>query len=1081
MTWKRLKDIVATTAANHNNSSKVLGVTPAAGAGADTLFSITSEDLVQKAISSSTTVKNVFNTQMGNAISSDSTLQNTFNTQVGAAISSDSSATPPGVSSIFNTQVGSAIQGDSSVQSIFNSQVSTAIDGDTAIQNSLSNHIVEHNRQITIQQLEAADLDESSLLDPTEAISVDPDAGGGVQIGYDSVNGTCVITNDPPLTLSNFKQMIHPMGGLKINPSYGTPDANGCRSYGYTLSVDTGGSSATEYTLLLGKHPDLDFASANPFGLRGSLHGRDRYDNDGGIGTAGQVFDSAATTTSFVTNLTSATDNIYANRIIDIGGEALLISAYNGTTKAITLSTAMASAPANDAAFTIRNEMRYHFMLDPDVDTSFCCYGYDSTTEAGIGGNISINDNSYKTGNNIYSDDPGPVRPTRPAREFYEYSPVPVRKTNHSLENEVAPWMTARAWTASTRYYHSSLVTNNGRTWIAKRHVPSTEAAPTANNLYWEERNNTRPWDFNRIVKNDAGDKYYICKSPGGGLTDANIFDWFEITSLLDQPTPEVGSNTRSTASIYNRHISPAFAQNGESNVITRPFMSLYGCREYINHHLSNATKVTILVRDPTLVEFYQSDHWKARKQNGVGGMNTPIHSGFALSDNCEFVIYSPIVGQARVIRENLGGTGKDGRAYAQSAGNNNNYFWFTGNAGPRTISFVNFGLNITGLERTVNSQGGCNLFRIDTNTSGNFSGISIDLSGNASDSIDVVLFNLYDSANGFFNTNGTTAGLSRTITYGPNGLMESQPTYRIGSTADGNLSGVINTYSSGDLNLGRKFAIEVEGSQFVSTTLYRFENGSTGVRSFWWGTAQWAGLTPSGNFAGAQVESIACARLHGDFKAFRLALIEGSSQLYQTSSGAVIAETTQNLNTSANIYASTIFLKNKSNYIWNYASSNPDMSLAPDAYNEAMGSALMNHNSRSFWPDAPSQGQFFTITHNMTEPNRDGTEEVRSRTFYWAAATVLKNHADTTVVEVQPGLSLGSIMGGNLVDTITGTVDVSTGSATQELENGTISSELKSEFETSAALAQTVSENIAIPVSSISKLVPDTPIYTNR
>ena len=146
---------------------------------------------------------------------------------------------------------------------------------------------------------------------------------------------------------------------------------------------------------------------------------------------------------------------------------------------------------------------------------------------------------------------------------------------------------------------------------------------------------------------------------------------------LLDQPTPEVGSNTRSTAAIYNRHLSPAFAQNGESNVITRPFMSLYGCREYINHHLSKATKVTILVRDPTLVEFNQSDHWKARKQNGIGGMNPPIHAGFSLGDNCEFVIYSPIVGQARVIRENLGGTGRDGRAYAQSSGNNNNYFWF--------------------------------------------------------------------------------------------------------------------------------------------------------------------------------------------------------------------------------------------------------------------------------------------------------------------------------------------------------------------------------------------------------------------
>ena len=202
--WQRLKDIVATTAADHNNSSKIIGVTPAAliggqppysatvdyevgdrvyhptsayvytcikdGTGqrpdlsreywepAEVLFSITSEDLVQKAISNSTTVQNVFNTQMGSAISSDSTLQN-----------------------IFNTQVGTAISTDSNLQTIFNTQVSNAIQGDTTIQGDLSTYINEHNRQITIQQLEAAGFDEATLLDPTEVINVDPNEGGGVR------------------------------------------------------------------------------------------------------------------------------------------------------------------------------------------------------------------------------------------------------------------------------------------------------------------------------------------------------------------------------------------------------------------------------------------------------------------------------------------------------------------------------------------------------------------------------------------------------------------------------------------------------------------------------------------------------------------------------------------------------------------------------------------------------------------------------------------------------------------------------------------------------------------------------------
>ena len=134
-----------------------------------------------------------------------------------------------------------------------------------------------HNAEKTKEQLDASDTDEQTLLDPTEVIEVDPDEGGGVQVEFDAVEGRCVLANDPPLTLSNFKQLIDPFGGLKLNPTYGTPDANNCRSYSYTISVDDSGSAATEYTLLLGKHDDIDIkGSSTPVSVRGHAFVRKR-------------------------------------------------------------------------------------------------------------------------------------------------------------------------------------------------------------------------------------------------------------------------------------------------------------------------------------------------------------------------------------------------------------------------------------------------------------------------------------------------------------------------------------------------------------------------------------------------------------------------------------------------------------------------------------------------------------------------------------------------------------------------------------------------------------------------------------
>lgn len=69
------------------------------------------------------------------------------------------------------------------------------------------------------------------------------------------------------------------------------------------------------------------------------------------------VNDASATTTSFVTALTEATDDHYNGRIITftsgaLAGQSTDITDYNGTTKAVTV-TALTEAPANGVSFVI--------------------------------------------------------------------------------------------------------------------------------------------------------------------------------------------------------------------------------------------------------------------------------------------------------------------------------------------------------------------------------------------------------------------------------------------------------------------------------------------------------------------------------------------------------------------------------------------------------------------------------------------------------------------------------------------------------------------------------------------------------
>ena len=76
------------------------------------------------------------------------------------------------------------------------------------------------------------------------------------------------------------------------------------------------------------------------------------------IVTQSTVNDASASTTAFITSLTNSTNDFYKNAVLTftsgaLDGQSRRISAYNGTTKTITLDPALTSAPANGDAFTI--------------------------------------------------------------------------------------------------------------------------------------------------------------------------------------------------------------------------------------------------------------------------------------------------------------------------------------------------------------------------------------------------------------------------------------------------------------------------------------------------------------------------------------------------------------------------------------------------------------------------------------------------------------------------------------------------------------------------------------------------------
>lgn len=119
-----------------------------------------------------------------------------------------------------------------------------------------------------------------------------------------------------------------------------------------TRTITSGGITAGEVSDAVW---DVALSGYNSAGTTGKAI---RQTKEGVISQDGQVNDVSATTTTFVSNLSSAVDGYYHDKVIvfvsgSLSGQARHIETYTGSTKSITVSQAFTSAPSNGDEFLI--------------------------------------------------------------------------------------------------------------------------------------------------------------------------------------------------------------------------------------------------------------------------------------------------------------------------------------------------------------------------------------------------------------------------------------------------------------------------------------------------------------------------------------------------------------------------------------------------------------------------------------------------------------------------------------------------------------------------------------------------------
>ena len=190
MSWLRLKDLVASTSANNN---KMLGLN-----SGNTVVAVTAEDMVEKAISSSTTVQNAFNTQTANAIQNDNSVQQ-----------------------VFNNQVGDAIQNDNSVNNVFNSQVTNAINNDPGTQAAMTTQVtnVNNNPTTTVTYTNPPTVNGQPLLPlPTSSRAGEHLIYGAA--GSTEVNNKKLIVKASSAARTNFVNQAQGQAVIQLNASF---------------------------------------------------------------------------------------------------------------------------------------------------------------------------------------------------------------------------------------------------------------------------------------------------------------------------------------------------------------------------------------------------------------------------------------------------------------------------------------------------------------------------------------------------------------------------------------------------------------------------------------------------------------------------------------------------------------------------------------------------------------------------------------------------------------------------------------------------------------------------------------------
>ena len=127
-------------------------------------------------------------------------------------------------------------------------------------------------------------------------------------------------------------------------------------------SVDSSGTAWTEAVYKLKVLPvvpdavwDKSFSGYNAAGSFGKII---RQVYEGVISTDGQVDDTGATATTFITDLSSSIDDFYHEQLLlftggSLNGQSRIITDYNGTTKAVTFKEAFSAAPADGDTFAV--------------------------------------------------------------------------------------------------------------------------------------------------------------------------------------------------------------------------------------------------------------------------------------------------------------------------------------------------------------------------------------------------------------------------------------------------------------------------------------------------------------------------------------------------------------------------------------------------------------------------------------------------------------------------------------------------------------------------------------------------------